>query len=717
MSAMQTPFEGFVHVTAGALADGRGEPLLLRGVGLGNWLLPEGYMWKFPPAGPQSPREIEALIEDLVGPDRAAEFWRRFRSTFITEDDIARIRAEGMNHVRLPINSRIVLDDNGDLLKEGFVLIDRLIDWCRTHELWVVLDLHGAPGGQTGTNIDDSPNGVPELFSDGRYRQLTVGLWRAIAERYRNEPVVAAYDLLNEPLPDKYQGLYADDLVELYVDLTAVIREVDPHHLICYEGTNWATNWSIFTEVWDGNSMLQFHKYWSPPDRTSIQCFIDIGHRLGLPIYMGEGGENNLAWLQTAFQLYEDCGISWNFWPWKKIDTCTSPCSVNAPAGWAHILRWAAGTSARPDADQAWQALAGMLDALPLSRCTYRSEVISAVLRRVPLRIPAAGFGFRGAGVSYRSAAALPLRGFRSDDLVTIRHAGGAEPKKLDFHHASGEARSADDELLVSLSDGEWVAYDIGVVAPARLDLLVEVTAVGERPTGKSALDLSVDGTSADVESINRDTSIHAVTRGMVAPGRHVIRMTGRARETVIRSIRVMEPGAETLNPGNQSRLARGRLPSGGQRAPPSGPPFAVLSRFRCNPSATGLPVGAVPRNGLRSRGNKREETRSTVDWCHDGLGAVLAGDHQASPRPRKLHLGLDLRLHLGLHLERLPEDQRPISQEQLWHWLYRDATRHEPGRVADPGRLDVAPRRVRTRPHRLDRDRIGEQLVGRERP
>lgn len=65
----------FLRAVDGRLHDGHGQPVLLRGVGLGNWLLPEGYMWKFEPPGPQSPREIDALFADLVGADRAEEFW------------------------------------------------------------------------------------------------------------------------------------------------------------------------------------------------------------------------------------------------------------------------------------------------------------------------------------------------------------------------------------------------------------------------------------------------------------------------------------------------------------------------------------------------------------------------------------------------------------------------------------------------------------------
>ena len=513
--------QGFVHAEAGRLVDGHGDQLVLRGVGLGNWLLPEGYMWKFESPGPQSPREIEAFIEDLVGPDRAVEFWQRFRATFITEEDIARIRVEGMNHVRLPINARVVIGDDGELIEAGFALTDQLIEWCQRHQLWVVLDLHGAPGGQTGTKIDDSPNGAPELFTDDRYRALTVRLWRALAQRYRDETVVAAYDLLNEPLPNAYQHTYADRLRNLYIELTAAIREIDRNHLITYEGTHWATNWEIFTDVWDPNSMLQFHKYWSAPDRPSIQKYLDVGRDLGLPVYMGEGGENNLDWIQIAFQLYEDFGISWNFWPWKKVETFTSPCSVNAPSGWAEIVDYAAGRAARPALTDAWQTLNELVDAASISRCTYRSEVISSLLKRPPLKIPAVGFAFRGAGESYETSGAVPLRAFRGDDLVTIRRAEGVEGGELDWNHNGRVAGAATDELLVSLGAGDWVAYDIVVPSASRY----QIVAMLQRPD--TAVDISVDGRSV------RGTTVE------LPAGRHVVRLTGLSPETLVRSVEI----------------------------------------------------------------------------------------------------------------------------------------------------------------------------------
>lgn len=61
--------------------------------------------------------------------------------------------------------------------------------------------MHGAPGGQTGQNIDDSPNDLPEAFMEEKYQDKLEGLWVKLATKYKDEPVVAAYDLLNEPLP------------------------------------------------------------------------------------------------------------------------------------------------------------------------------------------------------------------------------------------------------------------------------------------------------------------------------------------------------------------------------------------------------------------------------------------------------------------------------------------------------------------------------------
>ncbi|TGY36144.1 endoglucanase [Microbacterium laevaniformans] len=425
---------GFVRAVGTELVDDEG-PLLLRGVGLGNWLLAEGYMWLF---GDElaSPRQIEARIAELVGTARAAEFWRRFRDEFVTERDFALIAQLGFDHVRLPLNARGVIADDGSFQEDGFALIARAVEWAERHGLRVLIDLHGAPGGQTGTNIDDSPRGIPELFMAEHYRAQTVALWREIARRFRDSETVLGYDLLNEPLPNEWQHRYQDELVDLYRELTAAIREIDPNHLLMYEGSHWATNPDPVRVRFDENQAVQFHRYWCAPDETSIADFLQLRRDAGLPIYMGEGGENTPGWIYAATRLYERHGIGWNFWPWKKLDTLTSPLSARAPDSWELI----ADPTAQLDPDDAWRILREFLAAVAVERCDVRTAVLDALFARPALHLPAwAGVGGE-AETSISEQVAAPL------------------PEGL-WHHTAGAAYAAAEYVPVEITPGDRLAF------------------------------------------------------------------------------------------------------------------------------------------------------------------------------------------------------------------------------------------------------------------
>jgi hypothetical protein len=208
--------------------------------------------------------------------------------------------------------------------------------------------------------------------------------------------------------------------------------------------------------------MLQFHKYWSSPDTPSIARFLEVRDRLRVPIYMGEGGENTLEWLYTAFRLYETHGIGWNFWPWKKIDTRTSPASVDAPDGWDRVVASVSGTPAL-SRDQSRLIFAQLLENMRVENCRWQPDIVAALIADRPAAIPAWGFGFRGEGESYAigDRGNLPTKWIRADDGVPLRFAAQGAATVNPFEQTDGRAYHEDEELVVDLLAGDWLEFEM----------------------------------------------------------------------------------------------------------------------------------------------------------------------------------------------------------------------------------------------------------------
>jgi endoglucanase len=374
---------GFVHADGKYLVTPAGQRLLLRGTNLGNWLEPEGYMFLLE-GGPASPREIETFFNELIGPADAAEFWREYRDAYITQRDINFLRKAGFNSVRIPIHYKFFVSGG-----EGFALLDRVIAWCREAGLWVVLDLHCAPGGQTGTNIDDS-FGYPWLFENTADQDLTVDVWKRLAEHYRDETAVLGYDLLNEPIPhfpqlQKYNG----KLEPLYKRITSAIRAVDAKHVIILGGAQWDSNFKVFGAPFDRNVMYSFHKYWTAPNQDVIQDYLDFRDRYKVPIWLGESGENTDEWIAQFVRVLEKNDVGWCFWPYKKMEKTSSVVSFAQPPHWAEILAYAkipANTgeaekriAARPSLEDSREALRDLLQKVRLENCSVNSGYLKAL--------------------------------------------------------------------------------------------------------------------------------------------------------------------------------------------------------------------------------------------------------------------------------------------------------------------------------------------------
>lgn len=328
----QDRVKGFLDVKGQKIVNGDGEEILLTGWGLGNWLLCEGYMWLS--KGSENfdrPRRIEAVIEEFAGKEFAEAFWEKFRSTYITEEDIRYLAELGYNSVRIPLNSRLFLSEETEeiqFLEEGFGLVDDCIAWCKKYGLYVFLDLHGAPGGQTGANIDDSRDDLPRLFMEQKYFDRGIALWEEIARRYKDEWIVGGYDLLNEPIrPKRFDtDTDVDDLLprleEFYEKAIKAVRKIDKRHLFTLEGHHWASDASIFHKKYDEKMVIHFHRYGCQPDISCYQEFMEISQKLDCPLWLGETGENVTEWFTAMYPLAAKLSIGYNLWPFKKNGNC-----------------------------------------------------------------------------------------------------------------------------------------------------------------------------------------------------------------------------------------------------------------------------------------------------------------------------------------------------------------------------------------------------------
>ncbi len=377
----------FVQTRGHDFVDAHGEVLHLRGTNLGNWLLPEGYMWKFDRAA--SPRLIENVVAELVGDVAAAEFWREWRERYITRADLHRLRELGFNSVRIPLNWRLFVSEHApfEMSGPGWALLDRAIGWCREENLYVVLDLHGAPGGQTGANIDDS-RGMPRLYDDPAAQQLTIDLWRALARRYRDEAMVLGYDLLNEPIADYHDTKRLNPLLgEFYRRLVPAIREVDPQHVIFLGGAQWNQQFDMIAEPFAPNLAYTFHLYWEAPVEKTIARFLALRERTGIPLWLGESGENTDEWIAQFRTTLEAHDIGWCFWPYKKMDSPRGVSTYAPPADWAAIVAYAESSRGSfeeirktvPPLAVARRALAQLLENIRAGNCRINDGYVRAL--------------------------------------------------------------------------------------------------------------------------------------------------------------------------------------------------------------------------------------------------------------------------------------------------------------------------------------------------
>lgn len=366
----------WVHREGTKLLDSRGQVVLLKGINLGNWWVPEGYMFGFEKC--TSPREIERMVLELLGPQPSQEFWLRYRQEYIQERDLAWIAELGLNAVRVPLHHRDLRDPR------ELARLDWLVERCRHHNLWVLLDLHAAPQGQTGTNIDDGA-GYPWFFEAPQAQWEAAQLWGELAQRYRDEPTVVGYELLNEPIPNfPHYGVLKARLDGAYRQMGRAIREADSRHLLFLEGAEWGTDFSCVSSDWDEQLVLAFHHYWSDPKEADR--YLTLREQRGCPLVLTESGENSDAWVEQFRVRLDQHQVGWFFWPYKKMKTNSCLVKIPSPSGWEQMVAYADcldGDSRRKiRPPQARAMLAQLLENLAWERCLVQPGYRKALTGR-----------------------------------------------------------------------------------------------------------------------------------------------------------------------------------------------------------------------------------------------------------------------------------------------------------------------------------------------
>lgn len=333
-----------------------------RGVNLGGWLLlepgPSSDLFEAHGQGAHCEWELLRNMRDKLGHEGSAQVLEEHRSNFLTEDDLRKIKATGFNAVRVPFGYWVVTGPGAGDVYIGPALehLDRVLAWCKSLGLQVLLDLHGAPGGESG----EKPCGRERKdwrWQDWRVEESVEAL-RIIAERYCGHPSVTGISVCNEPS----ETVPAEVLCEFYDRACTTIRKcgMSPDQvaivLPVYRTERLDEIWRIWNKRFDGfvrhaNVAFDLHLYhcfgvWWQRQSLASQLRMTKRHRKILRRVPAVVGEWSLALAERArraddedddealapeakedqvirtfasaqLEAYSQASHGWFFWNWR----------------------------------------------------------------------------------------------------------------------------------------------------------------------------------------------------------------------------------------------------------------------------------------------------------------------------------------------------------------------------------------------------------------
>lgn len=487
--------QGFLKAEGKKIVDGNGNEVLLRGIGLGGWMLQESYMMQTSGFA-NTQHAIQNTIASLIGDQKMQEFYSEWRANHCTKADVDSLKSWGFNSIRLPMHYNLytlpiekeAVQGENTWIDEGFRLTDSLLKWCGENQMYLILDLHAAPGGQgKDAAISDYDPSKPSLWESTYNKQKMMALWVKLADRYKDEPWLGAYDIINEPNWSFTSGGNQNGCSEnsnaplrlLLEDVTDAIRTVDTKHIVIIEGNCWGNNYNGIFPLWDDNMVLSFHKYWSGNDQGSISGIMQLRNQYNVPIWCGESGENSNVWFTEAIRLFESNDIGWAWWPLKKIGSVVDPLTIPVNSGYQTLINYWSNGGTKPTVDFAYNSLIQQAKNSNITNCIFNKDVPDAMIRQVneSKAIPYKEINLPG--VIHFTDFDLGRSGAAYLDLDSANYGSGTDWNNgwIYRNDAVDISKSIDNDILASgyhvgwTQKGEWLQYTVTVDSTAVYEL------------------------------------------------------------------------------------------------------------------------------------------------------------------------------------------------------------------------------------------------------
>ncbi len=521
--------QGFLKVQDKKIIRESGQEIYLKGIGLGGWLLQEGYMLQTSSFA-NAQWEIRKKIEDLVGTANTDLFYDAYVENYVRKIDIDAIKQWGFNSIRLPFHYKLFEEDGGGL-PEGYTIVDSLLSWCKSNQIYLILDMHAAPGGQSDEPISDYNPAFPSLWESEANKTLAVKIWRKIAERYKDEEWIGGYDLINEPkwnLPPNNQPLR-----DLYIRLTDTIRAVDTNHIVFIEGNWFATDFNGLFPPWDDNMVYSFHKYWNGNNQSAIQYLLNLRSTYNRPLWLGETGENSNAWFVECVELMKANNIGWAWWPHKKIASIAGPLSAVKLNAYQTLLNYWNGQGSTPTVSFAMNALMAQVDKLKFENCVFQKDVIDALMRQPNNTLLLKYADNNVPGVVHASDYDMGKQSFAYSDN-DYQNTGSTDWNNGWSYRNDGVDIEVCSDMFSNgydvgwIEHGEWLNYTINVTQGGLFNLIFNVAS----ESGSGRINARIDGVDVtgflDVPATGGWQNWQSITKNdiHISSGEHSLKLT-----------------------------------------------------------------------------------------------------------------------------------------------------------------------------------------------